>query len=152
MKKYVRITVLSFAFFSLLMSCTKEKTEPTKSLTVEEMLTAKWQATAKKGIVPLLDSIDLFSSTIACKKDDFKDFKKDGQLLFDEGTTKCISGSVQFKTGSWVLSTDKKKMTIKEPGEDDTIVDILQLTTTTLKVRYTGITGFPTVETYTKIL
>lgn len=153
MKKYVSRPLLVFASAVCLWSCSKDKDDtPTKQLTPEELLTAhKWQLTASKGEVPVLGSVDLFPSMNSCQKDDFEEFKLSGELVFDQGATKCFSTSPQSKTGSWTLSENKKKMTIKEPGESDKVADVLELTATTLKIQYMGITTYPTTNTYSRM-
>lgn len=149
MNKYTRIPLFSFALALLLVSCKKDDKDPIKQLTTEELLTTgKWQLVASQGEVPVIGPVDLFPSMNSCQKDDLKEFKLNGDLIFDQGATKCSASSLQTKTGGWVLSADKKKVTIKEPGESDTVVDILELTTSTLKVQYMGISTLPTTNTY----
>jgi hypothetical protein len=74
---------------------------------------------------------DLYAQFEACAKDDLYFFQDDNKYLFDEGATKCDPTDPQTDTGTWLLSTDEKVMTV-----DGESWDIIEINKNTLKVKY----------------
>lgn len=84
---------------------------------------------------------DLYAQQDACDKDDITIFQDNGTYIADEGATKCDPSDPQTDTGTWVLSTDEKTITVD--GESWTIESISK---SSLRITfpfadpYTGIT------------
>lgn len=71
-----------------------------------------------------------------CNKDDAYSFKTGDIYTIDSGAAKCDPAEDQVTSGTWKLKENDKVITITAKGET---LDhhILELTATTLKVRYT---------------
>lgn len=81
---------------------------------------------------------DLFPFADDCSKDDLMIFNKDNIFIYDAGATKCESSEPQQENGRWILSGDKKKITLTsdainnspEPVIYDVVVTSTKLTLT----------------------
>ncbi|MCB0519213.1 MAG: lipocalin family protein [Lewinellaceae bacterium] len=74
---------------------------------------------------------DVFAQYDNCFKDDITFFKDDNKVVFDEGATKCDPSDPQTTSGTWLLSSDEKVLTV-----DDDSQDILEISNSTLKVKF----------------
>lgn len=93
---------------------------------------------------------EMFPSTPACYQDNQYIFKSDLTVITEEGPTKCNSTDPQIiSTGTWKLLDNNKKLESTTSGFT-IVADILELTATTLKIRYEhNLTGIKTVTTTT---
>ncbi len=129
------VIVAAFSF----QGCKKEEVVTNKSL----LQGFKWKRTAETT-----NGQDSFGDYLACEKDDTDTFKADGNLVTDEGATKCAASDPQTTTLSYTLSADEKTIVIKDSGFS---IDhkILEISKTNLKLEYMFL-GFTVVETYTR--
>ena len=122
------------------LSCKKskdEKNNTTKTKT-ELLTTGTWKYTACT-VSPAYDYYgngntvtDIFSILLRCEKDDFETYKTNGTWEYNEGPTKCDGSYPQLFTEPWRFADNETKIIIGT-GE----CTILELTATTLKLRYT---------------
>lgn len=129
-------TLLMLAFFS----CNKDSdnnANTTKTKT-ELLTTGTWKYTACI-VSPALDYYgtgnpvtDIFAIMQACEKDDFEVYKTNGIWEYNEGPTKCDPGNPQVVYSEpWSFAANETKVIVG--GVECTI---LELTETTLKLRY----------------
>jgi hypothetical protein len=120
-----KITLLAFVALAALSSCKKDdSTADNKAL----LTSGKWKLTAET-----VKGVNTFTTKANCDKDNTWAFTTDGKLTLDEGATKCDPTDPQTETGTWIFTdTEQKKMVITAGFALP--VDILELTTTTLKM------------------
>jgi Lipocalin-like domain/Prokaryotic membrane lipoprotein lipid attachment site len=137
---------LLFPLLSLLLlaACSKKDQGPTRT----ELLTSgSWNLTASE-----LDDdgngtyeIDLYASFDACFKDNFVTFQSNGQMVLDEGLTKCDPNDPQTENSTWQLSADGSKLTV-----DGDTYDILELSNSTLRIKDSYAGGRSNRVTFTR--
>lgn len=135
------------------LSCKKDKDDSSTTKTKTELLTAgNWKYTACI-ISPAYDYYgdgnpvtDIFTILKPCEKDDFETFKTNGIWEYNEGPTMCDPSYPQVFSEPWSFTNNETKLWIGSVEHS-----ILELATTTLKLRYTfedaGIT-YTEVDTY----
>jgi len=133
--KNTRLVILSFIIF---VSCHKDRdSNPAKTKT--ELLTAgTWKYTAAT-INPAYDYYgdgttvtNIFEIMKTCEKDDFETYKANGIWEYREGPTECDPTDPQDFSLPWSFTANETKLLV---GSDE--LTILELTATTLKLRYT---------------
>lgn len=138
-------------------ACKKDNNTATPK-TKKELLTAKvWKQTART-ITPAVEvdgklENDLFAHDDACDKDDLYRYKADNTFSYEEGATKCDPTSPDiYDTGTWTFSADETKLILLYKSNNSYVVNLLELTESTLKVSYVeddnGVT-YTTIATYT---
>jgi hypothetical protein len=144
MKKSIKRPQLLFlpaCFFVVVVSCQKDENKnvnnTTKSKT--ELLTAGTWKYIGATINPEYDyygdgtlTTDIFSIMKDCEKDDFEVYKTSGTWEYNEGPSKCDPSYPQIFSLTWNFVDNEGKLILG--GVDHTI---LELTATTLKLRYT---------------
>lgn len=141
MKKHLQLAgILMLVMAFAVSSCKKDDEDDSNN--VKDILTSgNWKITAMT-VDPGVDFgggfviNDLYSMMPAYTKDDFVTFQSDGKVIFDEGPTKYQPSDPQTTEGTWSLSSDNKTLTIKEPGEDDMVVTITEISSSTMKGNY----------------
>ncbi len=129
------ILFIALAFVTLFSSCDNDKDEV--AVSKEDLLTGKrWKTTAFTIDPALFGFTDLYAQFEDCDKDDYMEFKKGGQLIKDEGSTRCDSNDPQTILGTWVFNGDQDKITVSDPDLGTYSVEIIELTSTTLRVQY----------------
>jgi len=121
-----------------ILSCNKDDDDNNTTKTKTELLTAgTWKYTACV-ISPAYDyygdgvmATDLFAIFKPCEKDDFEVYKTDGTWEYNEGPTKCDPSYPQAFSEPWSFTANETKLLV---GTDE--IEILELTATKLKVRY----------------
>jgi hypothetical protein len=135
--KNFRLLIIALAFTSVFTACKKDD-EP-KVNPKEEALTGKKWKLATAIINPaILGTNDAFDLLEDCDKDDFTEFKRGGQVVFDQGPLRC-DGEPQTQTGTWSFNSDQTKITVNEPGEDPITYDIIELNNNSVKVKYSEV-------------
>ncbi|GEM_PF-1672660 len=122
----------------------------------KDLITANtWVVTSSVATIdwpaPLgTQTADMFATRPTCYQDNQYIFKPDFTVNSEEGPTKCNSTDPQIiSTGTWKLQDNNKKLESTTDGFT-IIADILELTATTLKIRYEhSLTGIKTVTTTT---
>ncbi len=157
MKRFSRTILVLLATCSVVFTACKKDDEDPKPKTKAELLTAKsWRVSADASTVTsggTTVSNDDYADYEACEKDNFTKFEVNKVAKFDEGTTSC-SGNPQTEIGSWDFNSDQTKLSLMSPDSapSSTSLDIVELTETTLKLRYTIASGGDTntkTTTYT---
>jgi len=140
MKKiHYALAIAATALFVTSCDKEKDKVEEPKAKTKTELITAgKWQMSA--GTLTMNNmgvdtTYDLFADMEACEKDDFMTFGTDGKGAEDEGATKCDPADDQTTSGTWKFYENETKLIITVDDDADT-ADIIELTETTLKLKY----------------
>ncbi|OWY24950.1 hypothetical protein C7N43_28865 [Sphingobacteriales bacterium UPWRP_1] len=129
----VATIALAFFFIGTLGSCKKDDKSKTELLTHHS-----WKVKAAT-INPAIDIFgtgelisDLYANNFfypACTKDDFMTFKDNGQVISDEGATKCSAGDPQTTTQNWTFNSTETVITISElDGSDPQSFNISSLT------------------------
>lgn len=130
----LQFLLVAFAFLTVFSACKKDD-EPSGK-TKEDLLTGKkWKMTAATIDPAILGISDWYAQMEECEKDNFTEFKKGGQAVFDEASNRC-DGEPQTATGSWIFNSDQTKITITELNEDPITFDIVELNDNTLKIKY----------------
>jgi hypothetical protein len=75
---------------------------------------------------------NIFDIMKTCEKDDFETYKTNGTWEYNEGPTKCDPSYPQVFTMPWNLAANETKLLVGTVEHT-----ILELTATTLKLRYT---------------
>jgi len=84
-----------------------------------------------------------------CDKDDYTKFDTNKVFRNNEGTLKCDPTAPQETIDTWDFNSDQTKLIINIPGSPLAFQsDIVELTATTLKIRYSSGSG-ATLETQT---
>ncbi len=121
-KLYALVTI---AALSLLFSCSKSDPAPTKTDLVTRA--GGWAFTSKK-----LDATELIA---ACDVDDLIIFSKNKTLTITYGSILCSLDQVT-ETGSWdIYGTNESLLNINKTG-GNIDYNILELTSTALKISY----------------
>ncbi len=134
MKTFSRsiLFVSILALVAVATSCKDDDEDPQASKT--ELLTAKsWKQTKIKAMGVEGEPDD-------CDKDDTYTFNKDKSYKQDEGATKCDPDDAQTINGTWEFNSGETsiKTTVTEGGISISFdQQILELTSSTLKVKYT---------------
>lgn len=139
MKQIKLISLLLLAFAALVvLSCKKNKDTATTKTRTELLTTGTWKYTASV-ITPAYDYYgdgnavtDIFSIMKPCEKDDYEIYKADGIWQYKEGATMCDPSDPQEFSDSWRFAANEKKLFVGSVEHT-----ILELTQTTLKLRYT---------------
>ncbi|MEI6411990.1 MAG: hypothetical protein WCR52_21545 [Bacteroidota bacterium] len=131
----VLLTAIAF------VACKKDDPAPTPAPTKTELLTEKnWKAIALTVSPALvLDGVpytDIYAQMDACSKDDLSQFKTNGQILYDEGPTKCSDSAPQVQTGTWLFSSGETEIIVTDADHISYKYKLLELTATQLKVQY----------------
>jgi hypothetical protein len=83
-------------------------------------------------------TIDMKQAASACDLDNITIYKRDGNEVLDAGTTKCTASDPQTEeVGTWVLSTDGKKLTSTAKTGEKEDLEVIELTESTLKTKWT---------------
>lgn len=161
MKKHILhagLILVAMAF--VFTSCKKDDDDDpsTNSKTNEEYLTSGyWKITAMTidpGVsIGGTTITDIFSQFPPCAKDDLIKFNSNGTITDDEGATKCdINDPQTTNDGTWVLSQDKKSVTVDYPDEDAFTMTFIEISDTKMKGSYTAVEDWgsgPLTYTYT---
>ncbi|MCC6185551.1 MAG: hypothetical protein IT256_00210 [Chitinophagaceae bacterium] len=138
--------------YSLASSCAKKQKDSIDigPLSAKEQLTeGKWQLVAetyqkfKDGVGDPLE--DVYASYLPCEKDNYIFFNLAGDILEDEGNTKCADTALQQTIiGQWALFEDDKILRIITTNtfngmviKDSSEWEVKQLDEGTLKLFYT---------------
>ena len=124
---------------SLILNSCKKKEDEEATPSKASMLAGTWKMTAFTCDPPY----DLFGTPISdffvffqdCEKDDLLTVKSDKTYTFNEGATKCNTSDPDLKdTGTWLLSSDGKKVTIDSDSGDAEIYDLKSLTSSSMSI------------------
>lgn len=122
------------AILILSIGCSKDDTQPTAS----ELFSKSWIQT------DLLTTVNGITQSVfddeyeLCDQDNAYNFKSDGTFNITENTTKCDpSDPDEVAAGTWTILEDGKKLTITRTGEDPQVLDIDELTASSMKVSVT---------------
>lgn len=74
---------------------------------------------------------DVYALVPACDRDNFAKYKSDQTGIYDEGATKCESQDPQTVAFNWSFKANETQI-----QQDGDLLNVLELTETTLKVRF----------------
>jgi hypothetical protein len=141
MKQKIQRVALMLVISSatLILSCKKEKNDNPPKTKTELLTTGTWKYTACI-VNPAYDYYgngnpvtDIFAIMESCEKDDFEIFKTNGIWEYNNGPTKCDQLDPQIiYSEPWSFTANETKVIV---GTVE--CTILELTETTLKLRYT---------------
>lgn len=121
------------------------------------LTSGKWKmiaSTTTYSVAGQTFNVDLYAMLQSCTTDNLFFFNSDGTATQDEGATKCNASAPQTSAaGNWSLGDNDTKLIGSFSGTNIT-ADILELSNTSMKLRYvTNYTGIPatTTTTYTHI-
>jgi len=153
------------AFILIITSCKKENIQlpdlPGKK--PNALSGTSWKTISSTSVIHyngLTIEYDLFSSMLPCQKDNVSTFLADGTTMSDEGPLRCNANDPQTSVnGNWTLSSDQKKLVFSTTvpnvvGLTLLNCEVLQLDSSTLKLRYTTYYNGPETvitTTYTKV-
>lgn len=107
--------------------CSKET-----NITKTDLISKAWKYKTFSAVAGAL-TIDVLSTLQPCELDDIYRFNSNKAYTIEEGATKCNSSDPQIKeSGSWRFNAAETKLYL---GTDS--VDIIDLTSTSLHLRYT---------------
>jgi len=139
MKQLLKFTIFFLLAIVGFVSCKKDKDDHVTKTKTELLTTGTWKYTACI-VSPAYDYYgngnpvtDIFAIMQPCEKDDFEVFKTNGVWEYNEGPTKCDQSSPQIVYSEpWSFTANETKVIV---GTVE--CTILELTETTLKLRYT---------------
>ena len=140
MKSKIKLGLFGLYILSstLFFSCNKKKENTTVKTNTGLLTMGTWKFTAAV-ITPAYDYYgdgnsvtDIFSIMKPCEKDDYEIYKTNGTWEYHEGPTTCYPLDPQEFSDSWHFADNETKLLV---GSDE--LSILELTATTLKLRYT---------------
>lgn len=137
-----KISLLLLAVVAL-GACKKDDSNPTPSASKTDLLTAKnWRISSQSSTTVTSGkstTTDEYASSPACERDDFTKFSANKMLVVDEGATKCNTSDPQTQSGSWDFNSDQTKLNLSSPTYGGLLIplDIIELSSTTLHLRYT---------------
>ena len=133
--------IFIIAFISVLLTlleftaCRKDDESNTKTKS-DFLIEGNWVIT-NLTVEPGIDMgggvlvTDVYPYLEDCQKDDIMDFQSGGDVVIDEGPTKCDPDDPQTTDrGSWMLMDNNTKLRITEPNGDSFEGTILELTAT----------------------
>lgn len=133
--------ILSLVLLTALAFVACKKDDPAPAPTKTELLTEKsWKVSAltvSPGLV--VDGVsytDIYAQMDACSQDDLSQFKASGQILYDEGPSKCSDDSPQVQTGTWLFAAGETEIIVTDADHVSYKYKLLELTATQLKVQY----------------
>lgn len=128
----------------MLASCgNKEEDTPTPKTPTELLagdVSKSWLF--KEGTLVMSGAVNMTivmkQAAHACELDNIVIYKRDGKEVYDEGTIKCQASDPQTEEiGTWVLSADGKKLTNTDKTGEKQELDVIELTESTLKTKWT---------------
>lgn len=137
--RFLLTATLALVMMASMSACKKDSKSKTELLTSNS-----WKA--KAAIInPAIDlfgtgqlTTDLYANTFfypACTKDDFMTFKDNGQVVTDEGPTKCDAADAQTTTQNWTLNSDDTVITISNlDGTEPVSVNVVTISKSELKI------------------
>ena len=141
MKKTISLFAVALILF--IPACKKDKAQ-----SKTELLTSRsWKIIAAVSDDDGNGSYetDDFAFFPPCFKDNFLSFNTNGQVVQDEGLTKCDVADPQTETSTWSFSNNETNITI-----DADTYDLMELRSSTLKVKQSFSGGRSSVVTLTK--
>jgi len=121
------------------LSCKKKDENINTAKTKTELLTTGTWKYIAATINPAYDyygdgtlSTNIFDIMKACEKDDFETYKTNGTWEYNEGATKCDASYPQIFSLPWSFAVNETTLFVGTVEHT-----ILELTATTLKLRYT---------------
>ena len=144
MKNALKLTALFLLVTLSFTSC--NKSDDNDGSTTSGNIVGKWNFSKEGGIVNGQEVLGDYQHQTGCAKDNVE-FKSNGSVVSTEYSTNCAASTF---TASYAKSGDT--VTVTTSG-DSTVLTILQLDSTTLKVKYTDTfegTTTTYVELYTK--
>ena len=138
MKSIIKFSSVFFMIVFLVISCKKDDDENNAKTKTELLTSGTWKYTACI-VSPAYDYYgngnpvtDIYAIMELCEKDDFEIFKTNGSWEYDNGPTKCIPSDPQIVYSEpWSFTANETKIIV---GTVE--CTILELTETTLKLRY----------------
>ncbi len=112
-------------------SCKKEETQTLAPDNQTFLTSGKWKMVAETTA-----GTDSYPNHEECETDNTFAFGTDGKATFDEGSTKCDATAEQTTTGRWAFSGTEKKKVILTETNFALEIDIMELTSTTMKWSY----------------
>ena len=133
MKNFKFIAIGIAASTLLFSACKKDETTTEDKPSGSSVLTGKdWRMIGLTLTVTGAPATDLFAQMDACDKDDLIEYLANGDVKEKAGATKCDPADPDFSiTGKWALLNNDAQLRIIDG--DTTIVDVLELTATTLR-------------------
>ncbi len=131
--------LLASAALITFASCKKEETLIAAPDNQTFLTSGNWKMVAETTA-----GSDSYQNHEECETDNTFTFGTDGKATFDEGATKCDAADEQTTTGSWAFSGTEKKKVILTETNFALEIDIMELTSTTMKWSYVH----PTDNTY----
>lgn len=153
-----KILILAVTATTLISSCKKDDKKDSSTGTEAKIADKKWKLTAHSFTYGGTTT-DGYAMLPACQADNFYVFAADKSINADEGATKCSSSDPQTKiTGNWELRSGGKELFLSGAeavyGIKELTLNIIESTSSTLKVKYTTTVGGPSIEnvaTYTAL-
>jgi len=142
--------LLVFAAATVLGACKKDSEPaptPTAATKADVLVAKNWRLSAQTTTYSIANtpsvSQDEYATYSSCERDNFLKFNANKTLLVDEGATKCDQSDPQTQNGSWDFNSDYSKLTLMDPSQGSVAIpfDVVELTATTMHLRYTIVTG-----------
>jgi Lipocalin-like domain len=128
----IKLTLLALsAILIFSIGCSKDDKEPTPA----ELLSKAWIQTDFLVTISGVTESVFDSEYEICDQDNVYNFKSDGTFTVTEGTSKCDPADLdEVSSGTWTLLENGKKISIDTIDEDPQILDIEELTNSSMKV------------------
>ena len=149
--RHITLTALTLATVAsslVFISCKKDKEDPKPKTKTELLTTKNWRLSAVTFVTGTTTT-DTYALLNTCEKDYFVKFNTNKSLLFDEGPAKCNPTSPQSTTGTWDLTVNDTKLTVRaSPTASARLYDVVEISESTIRVtqpaNFRGVTGTET--------
>ena len=147
MKKYFTLTTIAVFATTILIGCKKDNNSNAVAKTKTQLLTdGTWSLTAlvsDRDANGTYETND-YAAYSACYKDNFHTFRSNGDLEVNEGPTKCNPADPQTVIKHWQLTNNENTLVVD--GDND----LIELNSTTLKIKLNVAGGMSFLSTFTK--
>jgi hypothetical protein len=155
MAQFTKKAALIILSVAVIAGCKKDDNKNSSTSKTQLLTTGNWKLTSDyldPGYDVNGDGIadhEMINFYDACEKDNTLTFKSDGTVTIDEGPTKCNPTDPQSQSTTWKFVNNESQLDVGPVGSDN-VVDLVQLSTTVLKIKETYTSqGVTYTETYT---
>ena len=146
MKKYFTLTTIAVIVTAILTGCKKDNNNAVAKTKTQLLTDGTWSLTAlvsDRDANGTYETND-YSGYSACYKDNFHTFRSNGDLEVNEGPTKCNPADPQTVIKHWQLTNNENTLVV------DSDNDLIELNSTTLKIKLNVAGGLSVLSTFTK--
>lgn len=136
--KTIKLLALGLATSALMFTACKKEDKTTETTSKSTLLTGKdWRMIGLTLTSPS-GTVDIYATMDACDKDDLEEFLAAGTVVSKPGATKCDPAEPDSSPGgNWAFLNNESQLRVIDG--DTTLMDITELTATSLKLKITEV-------------